>query len=92
MNERRGNVVENKGLLRKTPGLGRNVVENKCTYPFKAGILLKRKGVKAHDKKKRTTPTDNLSSLLCTLLRPSEGQRHAPVCHAQTHMHYGGVA
>ena len=45
MNERRGNVYENKGPLWKTWGRSWNVYENKGTYLLKAGMLLKRKVV-----------------------------------------------
>jgi hypothetical protein len=43
--ERRGNVYENKGPLWKTGWQSGNVVENKGTYAFKAGTLLKIKVV-----------------------------------------------
>jgi hypothetical protein len=45
LNERRGNVYENKGPLWKTRRLSRNVYENKGGWPLKAGMLLKRKVV-----------------------------------------------
>jgi hypothetical protein len=41
IDERRGNVYENKGPVRKTRGRSRNVVENKDSYADKAGMLLK---------------------------------------------------
>jgi hypothetical protein len=43
--ERSGNVYENKGPAFDSPERSGNVVENKGTYAFKAGMLLKRKGV-----------------------------------------------
>jgi hypothetical protein len=43
MNERRTNVYENKGPLRRTSGQSRNVVENKSTYRSHPGMLLKAK-------------------------------------------------
>jgi hypothetical protein len=45
MKERRGNVYENKGTTFSSPLGSRNVVENKGTYPHKAGILLKIKAL-----------------------------------------------
>ena len=41
MNDRCGNVYENKGPLWKTCGQSWNVAENKDSYPFEAGMLLK---------------------------------------------------
>jgi len=43
MRERRGNVHENKGSGFRRPVRGGNVAENKDTYEFMAGMLLKRK-------------------------------------------------
>ena len=45
MNERPGNVIENKEPLRRTPGQGWYVYENTGSYPVIAGILLKTKVV-----------------------------------------------
>jgi hypothetical protein len=45
LNERRGNVYENKGPGFNGPGRSRNVVENKASYAQNAGMLLKTKGV-----------------------------------------------
>jgi hypothetical protein len=45
MNERRGNVVENKGSRVENRPLNWNVHENKGSYLSKAGMLLKRNGV-----------------------------------------------
>jgi hypothetical protein len=45
MNDRCGDVYENKGPLWKTGRQSGNVIENKGTYEFKAGMLLKRKEV-----------------------------------------------
>jgi hypothetical protein len=45
MNDRRGNVYENKGPLWKTGWQSWNVIENKGTYEFKARMLLKRQVV-----------------------------------------------
>ena len=45
MNERRGNVYENKGPLWKTRAGSGNVAENKGSYASKAGMSLKRKEV-----------------------------------------------
>jgi hypothetical protein len=45
LNERRGNVYENKGSAFNGPGRSRNVVENKASYAQNTGMLLKRKGV-----------------------------------------------
>jgi hypothetical protein len=44
LDERRGNVHENKGPLWKTWQRSGNVTENKGSYALKAGMLLKRKG------------------------------------------------
>jgi hypothetical protein len=44
MNDRRGNVYENKGPLWRRWGLSWNVTENKDSYALKAGMLLKTKG------------------------------------------------
>jgi hypothetical protein len=41
MNERRGNVYENKGPLWKTWGQSWNVIENKGTCGLNPGMLLK---------------------------------------------------
>ena len=43
MNDRRGNVYENKGPQWKTCARGWNVIENKDSYALEAGISLKRK-------------------------------------------------
>ena len=45
LNDRRGNVYENKRPLWKTGWQSGNLIENKCAYEFKAAILLKRKEV-----------------------------------------------
>jgi hypothetical protein len=45
LNERRGNVYENKGPLWKKWGRSGNVIENKGSYASKAGMLLKSKVV-----------------------------------------------
>jgi hypothetical protein len=45
MNDRRGNVYENKGPLWKTGSQSGNLIENKGAYELKAGMLLKRKEV-----------------------------------------------
>jgi hypothetical protein len=45
VNEQCGNVYEKKGPLWKTGWKSGNVTENKGTYAFRAGILLKRKDV-----------------------------------------------
>jgi hypothetical protein len=45
MKHRRGNVHENKGPLWKTGWKSGNIIENKGTYEFKPGMLLKRKDV-----------------------------------------------
>jgi hypothetical protein len=44
LDERRGNVHENKGPLWKTRQQSGNDTENKGSYALKAGMLLKRKG------------------------------------------------
>jgi hypothetical protein len=41
LQERRGNVYENKGPLWKRWGKSGNVYENKGSYPLKAGMYLK---------------------------------------------------
>jgi hypothetical protein len=41
MNERSGNVYENKGPLWEIRERSLNVIENKGTYGFKTGMLLK---------------------------------------------------
>jgi hypothetical protein len=46
LNERTGNVVENKGPLWKTWGRSWNVYENTGAYLFNPGMLLKRQVVK----------------------------------------------
>jgi hypothetical protein len=43
--ERSGNVYENKGSVFHSPRQSGNVTENKDTYEFKAGMLLKGKVV-----------------------------------------------
>ncbi len=45
VNERRGNVYENKRLCVENRGRSGNVVENKGSYATNAGMLLKTKGV-----------------------------------------------
>jgi hypothetical protein len=45
MQERGGNVYENKGPGFHSPAQSGNVIENKDTYEFKAGMLLRRKVV-----------------------------------------------
>ena len=45
MNERCGNVYENKGRLWTTRRRSGNVIENKGSYAQNAGMLLKTKGV-----------------------------------------------
>jgi hypothetical protein len=45
MNDRRGNVYENKGSVFHSPPRSGNVLENKGGYALKAGILLKTKEV-----------------------------------------------
>ena len=45
MQEQSGNVYENKGPGFHGPTKSGNVIENKDTYEFKAGMLLKRKVV-----------------------------------------------
>jgi hypothetical protein len=89
LNERSGNVLENKGLLWKSPGGPGNVLEKTGIYALKAGMLLKIKAANTHDKKTRTAKNDNLSSSPCALRYPSDSQRHAALYHAQAHMHLG---
>ena len=45
MQEQSGNVYENKGQGFHGPTKSGNVIENKDTYEFKAGMLLKSKVV-----------------------------------------------
>ena len=45
MQEQSGNVYENKGQGFHGPTKSGNVIENKDTYEFKAGMLLKTKVV-----------------------------------------------
>ena len=45
MNERRGNVIENKGPRLENQERRENITENKGSYAFKAAMLLKRKAV-----------------------------------------------
>jgi hypothetical protein len=45
VNERGEDVYENKGPAFNTLGQSWNVIENKASYAFKAGMLLKRKEV-----------------------------------------------
>jgi len=45
MNDRCGNVYENKGSTSGSPARSWNVIENKGTYAQNAGILLKKQGV-----------------------------------------------
>jgi hypothetical protein len=45
MNERRGNVYENKGSAFSSPRRSGNVIENTASYALKAGMLVKRKVV-----------------------------------------------
>jgi hypothetical protein len=44
-NDRRGNVIENKGSRLDNRGRSGNVIENKGSYALKAGMLLKTKEV-----------------------------------------------
>jgi hypothetical protein len=46
LNERSGNVYENKGTLWRRRDRSGNVFENKYTYPLNPGMFLKRKDVK----------------------------------------------
>jgi hypothetical protein len=41
LNDRCGNVIENKGSALSGPGQSGNVMENKGSYPLKAEMLLK---------------------------------------------------
>jgi hypothetical protein len=50
MNERRRNVIENKGPVRKICAGSRNVIENKDSYARKPGILLKIQVVRRWEK------------------------------------------
>jgi hypothetical protein len=43
--ERGANVYEKKGPALSSPAQGGNVIENKCSYALKAGMLVKRKVV-----------------------------------------------
>jgi hypothetical protein len=52
LTERSLNVIENKGPLWKTWGRSLNVYENKYTYPFNPGMLLKTQGVKSRHQKR----------------------------------------
>jgi hypothetical protein len=45
MNDRRGNVYENKGSVFHSQPRSGNVIENKGGYALKAGMLLERKVV-----------------------------------------------
>ena len=45
LNERGGNLYENKGSAFSSPWRSGNVTENKGSYALKAGMLLKRKEV-----------------------------------------------
>jgi hypothetical protein len=45
MNERRGNVYENKGSVSHSQPRSGNVIENKGGYALKAGMLVKKKDV-----------------------------------------------
>jgi hypothetical protein len=46
LNERGGNLYEKKGSAFSSPWRSGNVTENKGSYALKAGMSLKRKGVK----------------------------------------------
>jgi hypothetical protein len=46
MNERSGNVIENKGSLRKSVVSDGNVYENEASYPIRAGMCLKKQLVR----------------------------------------------
>jgi hypothetical protein len=54
MNERRTNVIENKGTLWKTWRKSGNVIENKGGYVSKAGMFFKTKGLGVGDWKNRS--------------------------------------
>jgi hypothetical protein len=43
VNERGGNIYENKGPVFHSPRQSGNVKENKASYALKAGMLVKRK-------------------------------------------------
>jgi hypothetical protein len=73
MNERTGNVYENKGSLWKTRERSWNVCENKGTYPLMAGMLLKIKGFNVGPRKTMATSNDNLSIMACVALIPPIG-------------------
>jgi hypothetical protein len=45
LNDRSGNVIENKGSVFHSQAQTGNVIENKASYASKAGILLKIKDV-----------------------------------------------
>jgi hypothetical protein len=45
MNEQRGNVLENKGVLFHSSWQSWNVLENKGSYVQNAGMLMKTKGL-----------------------------------------------
>jgi hypothetical protein len=45
MNEQRGNVLENKGVLFHSSWQSWNVLENKGSYAQNAGMLVKTKGL-----------------------------------------------
>jgi hypothetical protein len=50
MSDRRGNVYENKGPAFSMPRQSGNVAENKDSYAYKAGMLLKIKEVGGEEK------------------------------------------
>jgi hypothetical protein len=45
VNDRRGNVIENKGSALSNPEISGNLIENKGSYALMAGMLLKGKGI-----------------------------------------------
>ncbi len=67
MNERRGNVYENKGQGFKNPGRIGNVIENKGSYVHMAGISLKLKPVSRNSREVSRPRSQRLLSLI---LRP----------------------
>jgi hypothetical protein len=69
LDERRTNVYENKGPLWKTCRGSGNVVDNKSTYPSKAGMLLKIKAVIVQVGASVHPGADNKSLVISTLRR-----------------------
>ena len=67
MNERRGNVYENKGQDFKNPGRNGNVIENKGSYVHMAGMSLKLKPVR---RSYREVSRPRSQRLLSPILRP----------------------